>query len=59
MNPKREIHEPQEPPLAFLRHHRVGVFDLPEGSRVVITVGNEGTDGYVVADGVYLVPEEE
>ncbi|MDI9602726.1 MAG: FAD-dependent oxidoreductase [Acidobacteriota bacterium] len=37
----------------------VGVFDLPEGSRVVITVGNEGTDGYVVADGVYLVPEEE
>lgn len=37
----------------------VGIFELPAGARTRITVGNEGTDGYVVADGIWLVPAEE
>jgi hypothetical protein len=36
----------------------VGVFELPAGTDTTITVSNEGTDGYVVADGVQLIAVE-
>jgi hypothetical protein len=34
----------------------VGKFDLPKGPLTSVTVSNEGTEGYVVADGVQFVP---
>jgi hypothetical protein len=34
----------------------LGKFKLPAGKSVTITVSNAGTDGYVIADGVQLVP---
>lgn len=34
----------------------LGRFHLPQGRLTFITVSNEGTDGYVVADGVQFVP---
>ena len=37
--------------------HRLGRFRLPAGNRTTITVSNLGTNGYVVADGVWLIHE--
>jgi hypothetical protein len=34
----------------------LGKFKLPAGQSVTITVSNAGSDGYVIADGVQLVP---
>jgi hypothetical protein len=34
----------------------LGKFLLPQGKGATITVSNEGTDGFVVADGLQLVP---
>jgi hypothetical protein len=34
----------------------LGTFDLPKGTGTTVTVSNEGTEGYVVADGVQFVP---
>ncbi len=34
----------------------VGVYDLPDGTRTTITISNDATDGYVVADGIQLLP---
>ena len=34
----------------------LGKFQLPRGRLVSVTVSNEGTDGYVVADGVQFIP---
>ena len=34
----------------------LGVFDLPKGTNTSVTVSNEGTTGYVVADGMQFVP---
>jgi hypothetical protein len=34
----------------------LGKFKLPAGKSVTVTVSNTGTDGYVIADGVQLVP---
>lgn len=36
----------------------LGVFSLPDGARTTITISNEGTNGFVVVDGLYLVPLE-
>ncbi|MBI2299417.1 MAG: FAD-dependent oxidoreductase [Armatimonadetes bacterium] len=36
----------------------LGIFELPAGRRVSVTVSNEGTDGYVVVDGIQFVPAE-
>jgi hypothetical protein len=40
------------------KDHRtsLGRFTLPAGRRTTITISNEGTDGYVIADGVQLLP---
>lgn len=37
----------------------LGVFDLPAGRGLRVTVSNAGTDGYVVADGLQLLPDAE
>lgn len=37
----------------------LGVFDLPTGKGVRVTVSNAGTDGYVVADGLQLLFEAD
>jgi hypothetical protein len=34
----------------------LGRFKLVAGSEVAVTISNAGTDGYVIADGVQLVP---
>ncbi|MCX8156310.1 MAG: FAD-dependent oxidoreductase [Verrucomicrobiae bacterium] len=34
----------------------LGKFTLPAGKSVIVTVSNQGTDGYVVADGLQLKP---
>jgi hypothetical protein len=34
----------------------LGEFDLPAGRATTVTLGNAGTDGYVVADGVQFLP---
>ncbi len=36
----------------------LGVFDLPNGKGTSITLSNAGSDGYVVADGIQLLPRE-
>ncbi len=36
----------------------LGTFDLPAGARTTVTLSNEGADGYVVADGLQLLPVE-
>ena len=33
----------------------LGKFALPKGGTLIITLGNGGTDGFVVADGVQLL----
>ncbi len=35
----------------------LGVFNLPKGERTRVVISNEGTVGYVVADGVQFVPK--
>jgi len=34
----------------------LGKFRLPQGRRATVTVSNRGTDGYVVADGLQIIP---
>ncbi len=34
----------------------LGRFRLPQGKRTTVTISNQGTDGYVVADGAQFVP---
>jgi hypothetical protein len=34
----------------------LGAFKLPQGTGTSVTISNEGTDGFVVADGVQFVP---
>ncbi|MEO8352294.1 MAG: FAD-dependent oxidoreductase, partial [Chthoniobacteraceae bacterium] len=36
----------------------LGVFDLPNGKATSITLSNAGSDGYVVADGIQLLPRD-
>jgi hypothetical protein len=35
---------------------RLGRFHFAKGTRAVITIGNVGTDGYVIIDGLQLLP---
>jgi len=34
----------------------LGQYTLPAGRSITITLSNAGTDGYVIADGVQLLP---
>lgn len=37
----------------------VGVFEFAAGNQIRITISNDAADGYVIVDGLQLVPEEE
>jgi len=38
--------------------HSLGIFYLPAGQGTQVTISNEGTDGYVIADGVQFLKAE-
>ncbi|MFW6162981.1 MAG: FAD-dependent oxidoreductase [Planctomycetota bacterium] len=49
------IDQRKKPPIDGL-FLSLGVFDLPAGRKTRIVVANAGTDGYVIADAVQLLP---
>jgi hypothetical protein len=36
----------------------LGTYDFSAGATATVTVSNEGTDGYVILDGVQWIPAE-
>jgi hypothetical protein len=36
----------------------LGVYDLPRGQKTSVTISNQGTSGYVVADAVQFIPQK-